>query len=139
MRKTFKRYKTKYTKRKIMKKTYRRKNRGGMFSRLASTVARRSAPQMEQKIKGKMEEYTSDLAEAKIKQTPQYKKVKDFLDNDVTNFIGNKISNNENNSSNKENIGLNYNYPDSSQRTRVEMLVKTPYSPLNLQKISKMR
>jgi len=88
-----------------------------MFSRLATTVARRSAPQVEQKVKEKMEEYTSDILEAKIKQSPHYKKVTNFLENDVTNLINKNI-----NYDNKENVELNNKNIETQEKAKAKMI-----------------
>ena len=73
MKKSLKRNK-KIRKNKSRRVRYSRK-RGGMFSRLATNVARRMEPQ----VKKKAEEWTGDILEAKAKTTDTYKKYQNAL------------------------------------------------------------
>jgi protoporphyrinogen oxidase len=118
MPKTFKRNKFSKKTRKNFKKTYRRKNRGGMLSKLATTAARRSSPQIEKKMKDKMQEYTGDLMEASIKTTPQYKQAKEYTDKNISNILYKNIS------ENKENVPNvpNYMYTSTTGENRAKML-----------------
>ena len=120
MPKTFKRNKFSQKRRKNFKKTYRRKKRGGMLSRLATTAARRYSPQIK--------EYTADLMEASIKATPQYNQARAYADNNISNIIYKNIP--ENISENKENVPK-YMYTSTSGENRAKMLSESVrFSPL---------
>jgi hypothetical protein len=116
MKKSLKRNK-KMRKNKSRRARYSRKH-GGMFSRIATGVARR----MEPRVQKKAEEWTGDILEAKVKSTDAYKGIENKA-NESFKDLQFKLS-----SINNENIGPN-NY---SQMIKNSPILKN--APINVYK-----
>ena len=124
MKKSLKRNK-KIRKNKSRRARYSRK-RGGMFSRLATNVARKMEPQ----VKKKAEEWAGDILEAKAKTTDTYKKYQNAL-NTAGKDLSYKITNVYNENINPTNLNTQQTLPNFKNITPLSFHLKSVNHPLS--------